>query len=171
MHWRKSQRERGKKIGYFHSQLLSAMQQMGHCILLLDRHGLQTALLMGESDNEKSIHDISLAYLLNPKLKRKLKDDGIYTIIISRYRKKKNGYIVMEPPVNTPPDAWKLKAKEMRLSNREINVLEKFKAGLSAKEAGAELFITEDTVEVHKRNIFSKLEVNKITAVIHLLEG
>jgi DNA-binding NarL/FixJ family response regulator len=47
----------------------------------------------------------------------------------------------------------------MTLSNRELQVLNHIAKGLRNKEIGAALDIAEDTVKIHIKNIFSKLEV------------
>jgi DNA-binding NarL/FixJ family response regulator len=46
------------------------------------------------------------------------------------------------------------------LTRREIEVLERIAAGMTNKEIGAALSISEDTVKVHVKNLFGKLEVN-----------
>lgn len=50
-----------------------------------------------------------------------------------------------------------------KLSEREIEVTELSAWGLSKKEVAEQLFISERTVESHLRNIYDKLNVNKIT--------
>ena len=47
----------------------------------------------------------------------------------------------------------------MALSPRELEVLQLVAKGLRNKEIGASLNIAEDTVKIHIKNIFSKLEV------------
>jgi len=47
----------------------------------------------------------------------------------------------------------------MTLSDRELQVLKHIAKGLRNKEIGAALDIAEDTVKIHIKNIFSKLEV------------
>jgi len=46
------------------------------------------------------------------------------------------------------------------LTRREIEVLERMAAGMTKKEIGAALAISEDTVKVHTKNLFGKLDVN-----------
>jgi len=52
------------------------------------------------------------------------------------------------------------------LTGRELNVLELLARGLSNKEIGAQLFITETTVKSHLRSIFAKLNVLSRTEAI-----
>lgn len=53
--------------------------------------------------------------------------------------------------------------KPVELTAREIEVLESIVQGLSNKEIGDKLFISEKTVKNHITNIFRKLEVNDRT--------
>jgi DNA-binding NarL/FixJ family response regulator len=49
------------------------------------------------------------------------------------------------------------------LTSREISVLELVAKGMSNKEIGATLFLTEDTIKTHLRHAFAKLGVNDRT--------
>ncbi|PJA07351.1 MAG: DNA-binding response regulator [Flavobacteriales bacterium CG_4_10_14_0_2_um_filter_32_8] len=52
------------------------------------------------------------------------------------------------------------------LSDREIEVLKYIAAGDTNKEAGEKLFISPRTVETHRRNILSKLDVKNTAEMI-----
>ena len=52
------------------------------------------------------------------------------------------------------------------LTTREVEVLERIAEGLRNKEIGAVLRISEETVQVHVKNILSKLGVNDRTAAV-----
>ena len=54
------------------------------------------------------------------------------------------------------------------LSSREVQVLELVFVGMRNKEIGVSLGIAEDTVLVHLRNIYSKLNVHDRTAAVHI---
>jgi DNA-binding NarL/FixJ family response regulator len=55
-----------------------------------------------------------------------------------------------------------------KLTSREISILELIVAGLTNKEIGAELFISENTVKIHLRNILDKLHLqNRIQAAVY----
>ena len=43
-------------------------------------------------------------------------------------------------------------------SRRELQILSKICEGLTAKEIGCELYISQGTVESHKRNLLLKME-------------
>lgn len=52
------------------------------------------------------------------------------------------------------------------LSKRELDVLQAIAQGLSTKEIGKRLFISENTVETHRQNIFSKLKAHNMADLI-----
>jgi DNA-binding NarL/FixJ family response regulator len=52
------------------------------------------------------------------------------------------------------------------ISGREVQVLELVASGKRNKEIAAELSIAEDTVKMHVRNIFSKLNVTDRTEAV-----
>lgn len=56
--------------------------------------------------------------------------------------------------------------KEILLTRREREVLEIIMKEKSIKEIAEELFISEKTVELHRSNLFIKLDVKNITGVI-----
>jgi ATP/maltotriose-dependent transcriptional regulator MalT len=59
-------------------------------------------------------------------------------------------------------------SRDERLTRREREVLRLVAEGLSNKEIGGRLFITEDTAKVHLRHIYEKLGVrNRIEAALH----
>lgn len=60
---------------------------------------------------------------------------------------------------------------EDRLTARELKVLTLIAAGFSNKQIGEKLFIGENTVKNHARNIYSKLGVdNRIKAILKAFE-
>ena len=56
--------------------------------------------------------------------------------------------------------------QETELSERELVVLEALTRGLSNKRIGEELWVSEQTVKFHLRNIYRKLEVTKRAAAV-----
>jgi two-component system, NarL family, response regulator len=60
------------------------------------------------------------------------------------------------------------RATHPTLTPREIGVLELLAQGMRNKEIAAVLDISEGTVPVHMKSVFTKLEVNDRTAAIHV---
>jgi len=68
---------------------------------------------------------------------------------------------ISKPKVETPT-----------LSPREMEVLRQVARGLSNHEIGAELFISENTVKNHIRNIFEKLQMkSRMEAVMYAVRS
>lgn len=57
-------------------------------------------------------------------------------------------------------------ARLSRISGREREVLERVAAGLSSKEIARELDLSPRTVEVHRANLFNKLDVTSLADLI-----
>ena len=55
------------------------------------------------------------------------------------------------------------------LSQREIEIIRQVKKGLSSKEIANELNISVKTVEVHRHNIFKKLDLKNVASLINFI--
>jgi DNA-binding NarL/FixJ family response regulator len=60
----------------------------------------------------------------------------------------------------------RMRAPQISLSARELEVLEAVAAGKSNTEVARALFVTETTVKSHLAHIFSKLDVTSRTAAV-----
>lgn len=58
------------------------------------------------------------------------------------------------------------KIEELALSNREMEVLQLIAKGMSNKEIGEKLFISESTIKTHVSNLFIKLDVKRRTQAV-----
>lgn len=56
---------------------------------------------------------------------------------------------------------------DVRLTERELQVLREYHLGLSDKEVAAKLGIATTTVRTHARAIYSKLDVGSKTRALH----
>lgn len=54
------------------------------------------------------------------------------------------------------------------LSNRELQILEQFSNGLTTGQVAKELFVSENTVKTHRKNILLKLNVRNTTEAVKL---
>jgi DNA-binding NarL/FixJ family response regulator len=57
-------------------------------------------------------------------------------------------------------------ARKLKLSKREIEIISLIKKGYSSKEIAGKLFLSGFTVETHRKNIFRKLQVSSVGAMI-----
>ncbi len=60
----------------------------------------------------------------------------------------------------------KRKGQNVELTKREIEIVRLIAKGKSTKEIAEEFFLSPRTVETHRKNIFSKLGINKVAALI-----
>jgi len=58
------------------------------------------------------------------------------------------------------------KIKSLRISARELEVLQLISDGLSNQEIGEKLFISESTIKTHVSNLFVKLDVKRRTQAV-----
>lgn len=61
----------------------------------------------------------------------------------------------------------KLSLKDL-ITSRELEVLKLIAAGLSASAIGVKLFISKETVETHKKNLYEKFGVKKATLLVKI---
>jgi two-component system NarL family response regulator len=65
-------------------------------------------------------------------------------------------------------ETLRLRALNPTLTSREVEVLELVAQGLRNKDVGAALSISEETVRVHLRNLFHKLDVTDRTEAVNV---
>lgn len=56
--------------------------------------------------------------------------------------------------------------KKIKLTNREIELIELFSKGLSSKEIASQLNVSYFTVDTHKKNIFKKIKINSTVELV-----
>jgi len=87
-----------------------------------------------------------------------------------RLAKPKIQTVVIEKQVRVDPsESFVINEEEMKrlgLSRRELEVLEFMARGLSNKEIGEKLFVSENTVKTHASRLFEKLDVKRRTQAI-----
>lgn len=71
---------------------------------------------------------------------------------------------LMPPPVNFQLNEPLL--AELRISSRELEVLQLMAEGLSNQQIGERLFVSLNTIKTHAANLFSKLEVQRRTQAV-----
>jgi NarL family two-component system response regulator LiaR len=76
--------------------------------------------------------------------------------------------LILEKPVYTGPGFILNQAElnKLRLSNRELEVLQLMAEGLSNQGVADRLFVSLNTVKTHSSNVFMKLEVERRTQAV-----
>jgi two-component system, NarL family, response regulator LiaR len=82
---------------------------------------------------------------------------GIYFGL--RWTRPREVVVVREVPARFVLDAQKL--KEVGLTAREHEILGLIAEGLSNREIGERLFVSENTVKTHSSRLFEKMQVNR----------
>jgi DNA-binding CsgD family transcriptional regulator len=85
---------------------------------------------------------------------------GIYFGL--RWTRSKETVIVREVPVPAGPFVLNgAKLKELGITQREHEILGLIAEGLSNREIGERLFVSENTVKTHSSRLFDKMSVNR----------
>ncbi len=69
-------------------------------------------------------------------------------------------------PVSGPFNRNEARVEELGITPRELEILEAMAAGLSNKEIGERLFVSENTVKTHAARLFSKLSASRRTQAV-----
>jgi DNA-binding NarL/FixJ family response regulator len=110
----------------------------------------------GDEDIHRALSAGATTYLL----KDALSDDLIRTV-----REVHAGGQPLDPEVKARLDE---RATHRALTPREVEVLQLVSQGKRNKEIAALLGLSEDTVPVHLKNVFAKLQVKDRTAAVHV---
>jgi NarL family two-component system response regulator LiaR len=78
--------------------------------------------------------------------------------------------VPVEVPVRAsePFVADAARVRELGITPREMEILEAIAAGLSTKEIGAKLFVSENTVKTHSSRLFDKLNARRRTQAVQI---
>jgi DNA-binding NarL/FixJ family response regulator len=77
-------------------------------------------------------------------------------------------YSGLRPLSDDVRETLRVRALHPTLTSREIEVLELVAQGMRNKDVGAALSISEETVRVHVRNVFQKLDVTDRTEAVNV---
>ncbi len=113
-------------------------------------------MYQGDDDIHRALSAGATTYLL----KDMLSDDLIHIV-----REVHAGRRPIGPDVKARLDA---RASQPTLTPREVQVMELVSLGKRNKEIAAALGISEETVQVHLKNIFAKLKVSERTAAVNV---
>ncbi len=111
-------------------------------------------MYQGDEDIFRALESGAATYLLKDTL-----SDDLVRVVREVYA----GSTTLPPNVATRLAA---RSTQRGLTTREVEVLERIAEGMRNKEIGAALRISEETAQVHVKNILSKLGVNDRTAAV-----
>ena len=121
-----------------------------------DAHIVVLTMYEGDEDIRRALDAGAATYLLKASLSDHL---------IDSIKKVHRGDRPMSPEIQTRLDT---RAGRPSLTNRETQIVEEVSKGHRNKEIAASLDISEETVEVHLKNIFTKLGVHDRTAAVRV---
>jgi DNA-binding NarL/FixJ family response regulator len=113
-------------------------------------------MYQGDEDIHRALSAGAATYLLK---------DTLSDNLISVVREVHAGGHPLDPEVRARLDG---RATQPSLTRREVEVLQLVSQGKRNKEIAAILGLSEETVPVHVKNIFSKLRVNERTAAVNV---
>ena len=70
--------------------------------------------------------------------------------------------------INNKQEIDHQKIKALEITDREYEVLERISEGLSNKEIGEKLFVSESTIKTHVSNLLSKLSAKRRTQAVQI---
>ena len=70
--------------------------------------------------------------------------------------------------INNKQEIDHQKIKALEITDREYEVLERISEGLSNKEIGEKLFVSESTIKTHVSNLLSKLNAKRRTQAVQI---
>ena len=111
-------------------------------------------MYQGDEDIFRALESGAATYLLKDTL-----SDDLVRVVREVYA----GSTTLPPKIAT---RLAERSSQRSLTIREVEVLERIAEGMRNKEIGAALGISEETVQVHVKNILSKLGVNDRTAAV-----
>ena len=74
--------------------------------------------------------------------------------------------VVKEVPVKGPFERNETRLGQLGITPRELEILEAMAAGLSNREIGERLFVSENTVKTHAARLFDKLSARRRTQAV-----
>lgn len=113
----------------------------------------QILMLIGRNDREQATAAVAAG------VRGWLAKDGTHASFITGVAGALAGQELGMPPRRATVPAARA-TDEVRLTERELQVLEGMAAGRSNAEIGRSLYLSEDTVKTHARRLFRKLDVN-----------
>lgn len=93
---------------------------------------------------------------------------GIGMWLGATIRRRRSVVVVAEPPAGEPFAVDQARRDEIGVTDRELEILGLISRGLSNREIGERLFISENTVKTHSRRLFDKLGARRRTEAVRI---
>jgi two-component system uhpT operon response regulator UhpA len=112
----------------------------------------------------------------NPNLVKTLLDKGVRAFVsksenleelVEALKTVAAGEIFTSEEIKKKLSKYEQDWKSIRLTKRELEVLQEAVKERTNKEIAAALFISEKTVEIHKTNLYSKLGVKNLAGLVN----
>lgn len=133
---------------------LQALREIKRCDA--DARVIVLTMYRGDEDIYRALSAGAATYMLK---------DTVSDDLISVIREVHAGHRPLNPELRARLEE---RAGHPALTEREVEVLQRVYQGRRNKEIAAELLISEETVRVHLKNIFAKLDVNDRTAAVNV---
>jgi len=168
-------------------ELLKLLKTIRPSLIFLDLNmpnldGFESLKYIKEWKNDAKI--IVLTMYDDPKMVKKILDEGVDAYILKKFGKEeilkavgevKQGKTYIGKGImfgnkttysNSNEQYDDRFVRKYRLTKRELQVLQLISQALSNKEIAKELFISDQTVSVHRKNIMKKLKVSNTAGLI-----
>ena len=118
-------------------------------------------LVLSMFDNPALLSDLMSSNIAGFVLKDKGKDELIYAI-----EQVARGQIYFSPEIMQHLLSFRKQNDTQRLTLREIEIIKLLNEGLNSSQMANRLFISENTVETHRRNILRKTDTHSATELL-----
>jgi NarL family two-component system response regulator LiaR len=85
-----------------------------------------------------------------------------------RFTRRQETVVLREVPAGAPFVLNEKKLEELRITPRELEILQLIAGGLSNREIAEKLFVSENTVKTHSSRLFDKLSAKRRTQAVQL---
>ena len=118
-------------------------------------------LVLSMFDNPALLDDLMESCICGFVMKDKGKEDLIYAI-----EQIANGQVYFSPEIMQYILSMRKECHSVRLTLREIEIIRLLDKGLNSCQMAAKLFISDNTIETHRRNILRKTNTHSATELL-----
>jgi DNA-binding NarL/FixJ family response regulator len=159
--------------------LMQAFNSSVPHILLLDIHmppvsGIEIAAIVKKK--YPSVKIIIISMVMDKRIIEQLKVIGVegyvgktidsHTLLDGMQRVIKGELVYETPPREKPLNAIPSQLMKYKLTERELEIIHLIKDGMTTKKIAETLYLSEYTIETHRKNILKKLELHTPAEII-----